>query len=159
MVSRVSSVPPDILALVTDAFGGYGGIAQYNRDFLKALSEVRANQRIAVYPRISPDPPGPTPPNLLQYPAVKSRTRYAAQGIAVALKVRPSVIFCGHLYHAVLAAPLARVLGAKLIVQLHGTEIWGELKTSHRTALEAADLVLVVSRDTRRRTLEQHRRA
>jgi hypothetical protein len=22
------------LALVTDAFGGYGGIAQYNRDFL-----------------------------------------------------------------------------------------------------------------------------
>ena len=25
-----------VLALVTDAFGGYGGIAQYNRDFLSA---------------------------------------------------------------------------------------------------------------------------
>src|SRR5437016_4368211 len=27
-----------ILALVTDAFGGHGGIAQYNRDFLSALA-------------------------------------------------------------------------------------------------------------------------
>jgi phosphatidyl-myo-inositol dimannoside synthase len=157
MVSRERSVHADILALVTDAFGGYGGIAQYNRDFLKALSEVRANQRIAVYPRISPEPPGPTPSNLLQYPAVKSRTVYAAQGIAAALKVRPSIIFCGHLYHAALAVPLARVLGAKVIVQLHGTEIWGELSTVHRAALEAADLLLVVSRDTRRRALEQLR--
>jgi hypothetical protein len=27
-----------MLALVTDAFGGHGGIAQYNRDFLHALA-------------------------------------------------------------------------------------------------------------------------
>ena len=29
-----------VLALVTDAFGGHGGIAQYNRDFLSALANV-----------------------------------------------------------------------------------------------------------------------
>ncbi len=34
-----------ILALVTDAFGGYGGIAQYNRDFLAALSSSRHVKR------------------------------------------------------------------------------------------------------------------
>lgn len=27
-----------ILALVTEAFGGHGGIAQYNRDLLEAMS-------------------------------------------------------------------------------------------------------------------------
>ena len=27
-----------VLALMTDAFGGYGGIAQYNRDFVTALA-------------------------------------------------------------------------------------------------------------------------
>ena len=31
---------PAMLALVTDAFGGRGGIAQYNRDFLGALAEA-----------------------------------------------------------------------------------------------------------------------
>ena len=29
--------PLEVLALVTDAFGGRGGIAQYNRDFLSTL--------------------------------------------------------------------------------------------------------------------------
>ena len=29
---------PAMLALVTDAFGGRGGIAQYNRDLLSALA-------------------------------------------------------------------------------------------------------------------------
>jgi phosphatidyl-myo-inositol dimannoside synthase len=155
MQARAGSFQTDILALVTDAFGGYGGIAQYNRDFLNALCDIRKDQGVAVYPRIAPDPAGPIPSNMRQYAAVKSRTRYVAQSIAAALKSRPSIIFCGHLYHAVLAAALSRALGAKLIVQLHGTEIWGELKTSHRMAIERADLVLVVSRDTRKRVLER----
>ena len=33
---------PAMLALVTDAFGGRGGIAQYNRDFFSALAEPRS---------------------------------------------------------------------------------------------------------------------
>ena len=36
-----------MLALVTDAFGGRGGIAQYNRDFLGALAETGAASRRA----------------------------------------------------------------------------------------------------------------
>ena len=40
-----------VLALVTDAYGGYGGIAQYNRDFLSALADMDEIQSVHVLPR------------------------------------------------------------------------------------------------------------
>ena len=42
-----------ILALVTDAFGGNGGIAQYNRDFLSALARCDRVGEVIVLPRRS----------------------------------------------------------------------------------------------------------
>ena len=39
-----------ILVLVTDAFGGHGGIALYNRDMLMALSNHPAKPEIIVVP-------------------------------------------------------------------------------------------------------------
>jgi hypothetical protein len=50
---------PSILALVTDAFGGRGGIAQYNRDFLAAFAS--AESEVVVLPRHAPD--AERPPN------------------------------------------------------------------------------------------------
>ena len=41
----------NLLALVSDAFGGQGGIAQYNRDLLNALSAAEPGNRILVMPR------------------------------------------------------------------------------------------------------------
>ena len=41
----------NVLALVTDAFGGFGGIAQYNRDLLTALVRGRGGGRVVVLPR------------------------------------------------------------------------------------------------------------
>jgi len=43
--------PLRVLALVTDAFGGHGGIAQYNRDFLSALAECEGVGEVIVLPR------------------------------------------------------------------------------------------------------------
>ena len=40
-----------VLALVTDAFGGFGGIAQYNRDLLCALSAPPGAAEIDILPR------------------------------------------------------------------------------------------------------------
>ena len=45
---------PTMLALVTDAFGGRGGIAQYNRDFLAALASA-GRSKVVVLPRHAPD--------------------------------------------------------------------------------------------------------
>jgi phosphatidylinositol alpha-1,6-mannosyltransferase len=43
-----------VLALVTDAFGGYGRIAQYNRDFLNAMTKSGTASSIAVLQRHAP---------------------------------------------------------------------------------------------------------
>ena len=48
---------PTMLAIVTDAFGGRGGIARYNQDFLGALAETGAVSLIEVLPRQASDLP------------------------------------------------------------------------------------------------------
>ena len=62
---------------------------------------------------------------------------------------RVDLVFCGHLFMAPLAALITRLKGAKLIVQTHGIEAWPRPSRAQRAALEAADLVLCVSRHTR----------
>ena len=57
---------PKILALVTDAFGGRGGIAQYNRDLLTALATT--GSKVVIVPRHAPDVERP-PVGIGQRPA------------------------------------------------------------------------------------------
>ena len=38
------------LAIVPEAFGGFGGIAVYNRDFLTALSELPSCEKVTAFP-------------------------------------------------------------------------------------------------------------
>ena len=41
-----------LVVLVGDAYGGYGGIAQYNRDLLEALDSCDLVERVYVLPRL-----------------------------------------------------------------------------------------------------------
>jgi phosphatidylinositol alpha-1,6-mannosyltransferase len=139
---------PAMLALVTDAFGGRGGIAQYNRDFLGALADAEIMSSITVLPRQAPDPPV-LPRTIVQMPPRSRRITYSLAALRAALFRRVDLVFCGHLFMAPLAVLIARLKGAKLIVQTHGIEAWGRPSRFQRAALEAADLVLSVSRHTR----------
>jgi phosphatidylinositol alpha-1,6-mannosyltransferase len=141
------------LALVTDAFGGHGGIAQYNRDFLGALAEGSALSSITVLPRHAPERTA-APAPIKQFPARRGRLAYAATALLTASRRRIDVVFCGHLYMASLAWLIARQKGAKLVVQMHGIEAWPRPSRLQRAATERADLVLCVSRFTRARVVE-----
>ena len=55
---------------------------------------------------------------------------------------------------APLGAVLARAFGARLIVQAHGVEAWTRPSGLLRLAVERADMILAVSRDTRARLLD-----
>jgi phosphatidylinositol alpha-1,6-mannosyltransferase len=136
-----------MLALVTDAYGGRGGIAQYNRDFFGALAEAGLSS-ITVLPRQATDSPG-IPETIEQLPARSGRIAYSVASVRTALFRTVDVVFCGHLFMAPLAALIARLKGAKLIIQAHGIEAWPRPSRLRRAALEAADLVLCVSRHTR----------
>jgi phosphatidylinositol alpha-1,6-mannosyltransferase len=142
------SSAPAVLALVTDAFGGRGGIAQYNRDFLGALAESAAVSSILVVPRHAPDRVA-APVGISQAAARPGRIFYMLEAMRAALGRHVEIVFCGHLYMAPLAALIARVRRAKLVVQTHGIEAWPQPSRLQRTAIEAADLILCVSRYTR----------
>lgn len=137
-----------VLALVTDAFGGYGGIAQYNRDFLGALGQAATVSSLTVLPRHAPERIA-APAAISQFPPRPGRFMYSAIALLTALRKRTDIVFCGHLYLAPLAWVVARLQGAKLAVQLHGIEAWPRPSRLRRAAVEAADLVLCVSRHTR----------
>lgn len=142
-----------VLALVTDAFGGRGGIAQAARDVIEAFATQDLIEHITVLPRRVPDSPLCIHRKVSQSAAASGRINYAMKAILEVIRSRPDIIFCNHLYMAPLAAITARLIGAKLFIQLHGIEIWKEPTTTQRTALERADAILCVSRDTRARAL------
>src|SRR5262245_47368150 len=66
-----------VLALVTDAFGGHGGIAQYNRDFLISLAKCDCIGDVIVLPRVMKAPPGTLPAGVKQLPPVDGRVAYS----------------------------------------------------------------------------------
>jgi phosphatidylinositol alpha-1,6-mannosyltransferase len=141
------------LALVTDAYGGRGGIAQAARDIIAALAKCENISMVEVLPRKAPDPVSETPAKICQLMPSAGRLRFTVRSMRRVWSARPDIVFCNHLYMAPLAALVARLAGAKLMVQLHGIEIWAEPTKLQRKALQAADLLICVSRDTRRRAL------
>jgi phosphatidylinositol alpha-1,6-mannosyltransferase len=144
-----------VLALVTDAFGGHGGIAQYNRDFLSSLAACKGISDVIILPRLGTPARSQLPPRIRQLNPVWSRSAYSLRALQVSQVNRPiHVVFCGHVFMVPLAACVAKLSGAQLWVQVHGVEAWQELSFLHRRAIETASLVTSVSRYTRWRLLE-----
>ena len=143
-----------VLALVTDAFGGYGGIAQYNRDFLSSLATCDPIGEVIVLPRASPMSPGPMPFGVRQLHPVHGKLAYTLASARAAMHLPIGIVFCGHLFMVPLAAAIASLVRAQLWVQVHGLEAWQPPSGLHRRSVETATFITSVSRYTRRRLLE-----
>src|SRR5215467_8877913 len=78
-----------VLALVTDAFGGRGGIAQYNRDFLSSLATCDQISDVVVLPRASATPLGTLPSGVRQLPPVHGRLAFSLAALRAAWVHRP----------------------------------------------------------------------
>lgn len=144
-----------VLAIVTEAFGGRGGIARAARDCLLTLSERPEITSIDVHPRLTVDRIEQLPPKTVQRKPIPNRVLFSLRAVTAVLKTRPNVIFCNHLFMAPICALLAIISRARLFVQLHGTEVWCEPSVLQKWGLRRADLLICVSRDTRRR-LKEH---
>ena len=142
-----------VLALVTDAFGGHGGIAQYNRDLIRSLATCDGISDVVVLPRIAEET-SDTPAKVQQLRPQRGRLAYSLSALRIALGKHIDVVFCGHLLMAPLGAALAKLLGVPLWVQIHGIEAWHGLSRVHRWAIETASVVTSVSRYTRHRLLQ-----
>ncbi|MEM6477772.1 MAG: glycosyltransferase family 4 protein [Pseudomonadota bacterium] len=137
-----------VLALATEAFGGRGGIAQSTRDLLTALAALPGVAEIKILPRLRHEPVARLPERIDQGQPKSSRLAYAAGALALALKWRPQIIYCGHAFMAPLAQSIAQAVRARFICHVHGLEVWEPLSGLKRRALAAADLILCVSHYT-----------
>lgn len=115
-----------ILVLVTDAFGGHGGIALYNRDMLMALSNHPAKPEIIVIPRIIKNPIEILPERLTYLTSAKnSRIKFVITFMRAVINNRNfDVVICGHLNLLPFAEFTRRLHCAKLILFVYGMEAW-----------------------------------
>lgn len=140
-----------MLALITDAFGGDGGIACYNRDLMAALSNHDSAADILILPRDGK--PSLLPKGIRQLTPRNNKIVYSLFAFWHCLKFRPRTIFCGHLFLLPLAVLLARIFRIKVWLQLHGIEAWQPLSGKSEKYWRNVESVTCVSRYTRRRFL------
>ncbi|MEM7774281.1 MAG: glycosyltransferase family 4 protein [Pseudomonadota bacterium] len=141
------------MALLTDGFGGRGGIARYNQDLMTALSQSSAVSAISILPRFG-DTRAALPAGVRQYGAVGGKFAWTRRALEIAFRQPCDVIFCGHLNAAPLAAAIARLAGKPYWLQVHGIEAWQPQGAAKRWAVDRATLVTSVSRYTRKRLLD-----
>jgi len=95
----VSGLSMRLLAIVPEAFGGFGGIAVYNRDLLTALTELPQCEKVTVLPRLIRQAPGQLPARVeLREKAANSRMRYVRELARTLInRERYDVVLCGHI--------------------------------------------------------------
>ena len=116
-----------ILVLLTDAFGGIGGIAEYNRTFLHALADCSDDMEIIALPRIMPLPFTEQLPPAIHFiqDAVGTKPHYCMTLLKILAQDRNfDCIVSGHLNLLPLAA-VAKGFSATPILQIiHRIEAW-----------------------------------
>jgi glycosyltransferase involved in cell wall biosynthesis len=123
----------NVLALVTDAFGGRGGIAKFNRDLLGALCGLPEVERVVAIPRLMPEMAGKLP-SKLEWVAdgLGGKARFSLAVWRATRGRRPALIVCGHI-HLLPVAFLARAwpfggggngVRMPIVLIVHGVEAW-----------------------------------
>lgn len=146
-----------IAYLATDAYGGRGGIALYNRDVLDALMRDTQNEAIIVLPRIAGNGQQVAPQEIDWRPAAAvNNLTYLRELARLALFDRPiDLIYCAHQNLLPLADILRRLTGAKLVLAIYGIEAWTPFRRRQSIkALKKVDRILSISDYTARRFVE-----
>jgi asparagine synthase (glutamine-hydrolysing) len=143
-----------VLALVSDSYGGVGGIAKFNQNLFSALSSHDAIREIVVIPR-SIKKPLETLPRKLQHITEASAGKIAFLSSLIRLISRGprfDLVLCGHLNLAPAAKIAALACGARSVAMLHGIEAWKAARDPLTAAsARSMDFYLTVSNTTRER--------
>ena len=145
-----------MLMLLTDGFGGVGGIAKFNRDFLQALDACDLVERVQALPRLIAEPI-----KKHEIPEAVVYDRRAAGGKAAFMRrvgahlCRPGrldQVLCGHINLLPAAWLLARLRGARLVLIIYGIEAWKSPRHPLKRLLAGTvDAVISISRHSAER--------
>jgi glycosyltransferase involved in cell wall biosynthesis len=135
-----------ILLLCTDAYGGHGGIALYNRDLAEALAARADVEEVLVVPRVVRSDPGVIPPKIT---FLADAARGPAHYLRALARVRgkADLVICGH----VNLLPVACMLAKHPLLFVYGIEAWKPIRMPR--LLHRAAAVVSISNITRSRLL------
>jgi glycosyltransferase involved in cell wall biosynthesis len=133
------------LFLATDAFGGHGGIAQSNRDFLKAISLHPKCDEIVCLPRLAPGHWETLPEKVIQdRGALGGKVRYTTAVLRSLCKDFDFVI-CAHINLLPFGTLAKKVFGLPVLLVIYGIDIW-DPSLFARAFAKDVDGVISVSR-------------
>ena len=116
------------LMLLTDGFGGVGGIAKFNRDFLRALDSCNLVERVQVLPRLIVEPiMRRAIPEAVVYDrkAAGGKTAFILRVAAHLCRANQvNLVICGHINLLPAAWLVARLRAVRLVLIIHGIEAW-----------------------------------
>ncbi len=113
------------LALVSDAYGGFGGISRFNRDFLGALAGLGPVKSLTVLPRLIPGAIEEALPPTILHDCAAAKGKGAFLMRTFRQLGNPfDLVICGHINLLPVAYVLARAARAHLVLVIHGIEAW-----------------------------------
>lgn len=145
-----------VVALVSEAFGGFGGIALYNRDLLTALCELPSCERVTVLPRLLRGGLEPMPAKLdYREPAANGFSGYLLQLARLLAGIRGcDMVVCGHINLLPLAELVRHRYRVPLVLVIYGIDAWQPTGRRLTDRLAGrADAVITISELTGQRFL------
>jgi phosphatidylinositol alpha-1,6-mannosyltransferase len=108
-----------VLHIGTDSFGGYGGIALYNRELIAAIAAHASVDEVVVVPRIIGSEREPLPEKVT-FVSAAARGRLAFLRALRAAGSDFDLVICAH----VNLLPVARLVTKRPLLMLYGIEAW-----------------------------------
>ena len=140
-----------ILLLTTDAYGGHGGIALYNRDLADALAGMPEVEQVVVVPRTLPFAAEDVPEKVrFVAGAARGSVSYVA-AVAAAARGQTDLLICGHINLLPLAAALRLKFRCPLVLMAYGIDVWKQPGRFSRLWLRHVSAVWAISQVTRDR--------
>jgi glycosyltransferase involved in cell wall biosynthesis len=144
------------LALVTDAFGGTGGIARYDRDLITAIARHPKTTQVDIVPRVIAREVEPLPDRVVHHEAAaQSAPRFIAATLRLALgSSSADWILCGHVNLLPIAIMAARISKAGIILASYGLETWYPKSARTARQLRRVGALISISEHTLERMRE-----
>jgi phosphatidyl-myo-inositol dimannoside synthase len=114
-----------LICFLTDAYGGRGGIAKFNRDMLASVIAHESVERITVLPRGVEETQGDIPAGIRFVPeAAGTIARYASASARFGLRRKFDGVICGHINLLPMARAAALRSRCPLLLVIHGVDAW-----------------------------------
>lgn len=147
-----------MLSLVTDAFGGRGGIAQYNRHFLTALAFHPDVDLVVALPRVAVEAFGEIPPKIrYEKGATRGKVAFVLRYLRTLVGDRFDLVVCAHIHLLPLAILAAWRHRAPAVLLIYGIEAWTPRQMWTYALLRRLTAVITISQFTATRFLQWSR--